>query len=289
MRYDMYNKKGYIVYEYYFENLHRFIEYISNARINTKIFDQRHLSSMKGSYNFTKTESLDEAIRLCATGWDEDFSCLLKLKERIDEKLLDAEQVNQRIKDCVGFAPCVPDFLHGNPINMWNRIYEPKYEIINIYLNIAYPSQTSSSAIYNRGAIILSLIDALEKMGYGVKLTVFELCYCENEAFLAYFNIKDETENLNMKKAYFTLCHPSFLRRVVFRLKEVTPFKERYWHDSYGYVFKRESIMNFLEFNLKKNIVFTTPYEMGIKGNNIYDDLKTVLNNISMSDIIRFA
>lgn len=287
MRFEKYEKKGYTVFEYYFENLHRFIEYITTQRTNTRIFNSRDLSSKNGSFNFTKTSSLDEAIRLCSTGWDENFSLLLDLKEKVDEKFLDVKSINKRIKDCVGFAPSVPDFLHGNPVNMWNRIYEPVYEIINIYVNISYPSGTETSAVYNRGAIILSLVDVLERMGYGVKLTVFEFCYSCDEVILAYFNIKDETENLNLKKSYFALCHPSFLRRLGFRLKEVTPFRDYGWESSYGKVFERSETIKFFNLDLKKNILFTAPYHMGIEGDNLYEDLETVLEKISMCEAIK--
>ncbi|MDO4282753.1 MAG: hypothetical protein Q4D02_03875 [Clostridia bacterium] len=285
MKKQIYEKKGYTVYEYYFENLHRFLEYITTEETNTRVFNPRRLSSMKDSYSFNRTNSLDEAIRLCATGWDEKFSLLLKLKDEVDEKFLHENQLQRRVKDCVGFAPSVPDYLHGNPVNMWNRIYEPNCEIINIYVNIAYSHSTNTSAVYNRGAIILSLVDALERMGYGVNLTVFEYCYERSEAFLAYFNIKDETENLNMKKAYFPLCHPSFLRRLGFRLKEVTPFRYSDWEDSYGMVPDRHEVVRFFDFDLTRNILFSTPKQMGIEGDDIYEDLSTVLSSIKIGDL----
>ena len=289
MRFEEYKKKGYIVFEYYFENLHRFIEYITTKETNTRVFDVRDLASKTGRFDFTKTYSLDEAIRLCSTGWDEDFSTLLELKEKVDEKFLDTKTVNKRIKDCVGFAPSVPDFLHDNPINMWNRVYEPVYDIINIYVNISYPCGTDTSSIYNRGAIILSLVDVFERMGYGVKLTVFEFCRSGDEVILAYFNIKDETENLNLKKSYFALCHPSFLRRLGFRLKEVTPFNDLGWEGSYGKVFERSETIKFFDLDLRKNILFTAPYQMGIKGDNLYENLERVLKEISQCEAIKLA
>lgn len=291
MIYRTYTKNDYLTYEYYFENLHTFIEYISNEKTNTNVFAEDCLSSMRSGEHgrkFTKTSSLDEAIRLCVGGWNEKFDILLRLKNDIDEKILNSKIVCQRVKDFKGYAPSIPDYINGNPINMWNIVYTPNYEVIEMFVNVACSGYTETSAIYNKGAIILSIIDTLEKMGYGVKLTLFEFCTEGSEAFLSYFNIKDETENLNLKKSYFVLCHPSFLRRLGFRLKEVTPFKNRNWEDSYGKV-DIKIFFDFFDFKNKNAIVFPSPNAMNINGENIYDDLKNVLKYTELDDIIKVS
>lgn len=50
----------------------------------------------------------------------------------------------------------------------------------------------------------------------------------------AKFNLKSPGERLNIQKLFFPLCSPSFLRRLVFRLREVTPDITSNWSDSYG-------------------------------------------------------
>lgn len=291
MRKRIYRKKGYKVYEFYFETLQSLIDYITTAHTNTRVFNESCLSSNRDSdtiYSSRKTHSLDEAIRLCIGGWDEKFDSLLELKSNVDKKILKERICSSKIKDYVGFAPSVGDYLQGKPLNMWNRIKVPNYEIINIYVNIAFTCSEEISAIYNRGAIVLSIIDALEKAGYGVRLTLFEFATRYSEACLYYFNIKDETENLNMKKAYFVLCHPSFLRRICFRLKEVTEFEDEGWADDYGFVPDKKTTMDFFNFDEESDVVILSPDSMGIEGNDIYEDLETVLKATNLSKFFKF-
>lgn len=291
MRKRIYQKKGYKVYEFSFETLQSLIDYITTAPTNTRVFNEACLSSNKDNkitYSYRKTHSLDETIRLCIGGWDEKFDSLLELKSNVDKKILKERICSSKIKDYVGFAPSVGDYLQGKPLNMWNRIKVPNYEIINIYVNIAFNYNEEISAIYNRGAIVLSIIDALEKAGYGVRLTLFEFAIDNDEACLYYFNIKDEAENLNIKKAYFVLCHPSFLRRIVFRLKEVTEFEDEVWEDDYGTVPDKETTMYFFDFDEESDVVILSPHNMGIEGNDIYEDLETVLKVTNLSRFFKF-
>ena len=121
--------------------------------------------------------------------------------------------------------------------------------------------------------------DALEKAGYGVRLTLFEFAIDNGEACLYYFNIKDETENLNMKKAYFVIC---------LRLKEVTEFEGEEWAYGYGNVPDKKTTMNFFNFDEKSDVVILSPHNMGIKGNDIYEDLETVLKGTNLTKFFKF-
>ena len=284
---DVYKKDEYSVYEYRFQSLDSFIEYILNGEINQRAFDAKHLSSLEGSYRFTKTKSLDEAIRLCKYGWNEDFDRLLSLKTAVDKKFLDSDTSVKRIKGYVGFAPSVPDYLRNNPKHMWKLHRVPNWNIVQIYVNISCPGFTSTTAIYNRGAIILSIVDALEKAGYAVKLTVFSGSYCDDEVILSYFNIKEESENLNLKKAYFPLCHASFFRRLVFRLREVTPVKRDWDGGGYGSTFRYQELTELLDLNADHSIIFTSPSEMGIEGDNLYEDLESTLKKIKFNQYLK--
>lgn len=277
---NVYRKNEYSVYEYKFQSLDSFIKYILDAKTNEKAFNARDLSSRTGSYEFTKTESLDEAIRLCKYGWNDGFDRLLSMKTTVDKKFLDSDASVKRIKDYIGFAPSVPDYLKNNPKNMWRLHQVPNWNIIQIYVNISCPGFTSTTAIYNRGAIILSIVDALEKAGYAVKLTVFSGSHCGDEVILSYFNIKEESANLNLKRAYFPLCHASFFRRLVFRLREVTPVKRDWDGGGYGKTFLYKELLELMDLDGDHSIVFTSPSEMGIEGDNLYEDLESALKKI---------
>lgn len=277
-----YEEKYAIVHEYRFLCLHDFLKYIQEKEVNQNIFD--HCSSVNGRYDFTKTKFFDDAVRLCQYGWNENLDKLLELKEKIDQSLIKkGQETIKRSKSVMGFAPSMSDIIAGNPLNMWQIQKKPNFDIIRIYASLTYPGYTKSPEIYNRGAILLSLIDILEKIGYGVELISFEISHElsnyrseRNEIILSYFSLKDSSENLNLGKVYFPLCHPSFLRRLVFRLTEVTPVKIERWGSSYGRVYSEEEIREILEIG-ENEILFSTPREMQIEGDNIYDDLESVL------------
>lgn len=80
---------------------------------------------------------------------------------------------------------------------------------------------------------------------------------------------------------HFPLCHPSFLRRLIFRLEEITPVRAS-WEAGYGHVFERDDLIELLDLNKEDAIVFTTPSDMRVKGNNIYEDLESVLKKIHL-------
>ena len=278
-----------VIFEYHFSNLNDFLNYIQEKERNSHVFGER--SSVTGSYRFTKTATFDEAVRFCQYGWTQDFDRLLKLKEKVDQYLIKkGQETIKRSKTVMGFAPSMSDIVTGNPLNMWQIQKQPNFDIIKIYVSLSYPGHTTSSEIYNRGAILLSLVDILEKMGYGVELIPFEICYEEDyvmsrtktrEYLIAYFSLKDSSENLNLGKVYFPLCHPSFVRRLLFALKEVTPFKVLRWEDSYGHVCEPNHIREVIGIS-KDEILFSSPRDMNISGDNVYEDLENILETLQL-------
>ena len=280
-----FRKSGYDVFEYRFDTLYDFTKFIQNAPINTRIFFRT--ASTEEDNIWTGTRNFEEAIDLCQSGWSKDFDKLLKLKRRVDEKLLTPMVQKKQFQDVIGFTPSVPDYLIGNPFNMWNKQNSFNPTFINIYMNISFNSATSRNAIYNRGIIVQSILDVLQSKGYGVRFYVFEASTKNDEFLISYFNLKGEGEKLNLKKTYFPLCHPSFLRRLIFRLQEVTPVTNN-WEDGYG----RPADMSLLQkiINPRPNdIIITQPSEIGINGYDIDDDLESFLMHTQLQEILTKA
>lgn len=288
-----YEYLGNSIFEYNFESLNAFLNYIKTGTINRNVFCDK-LSSETGGYDFTKTSSLEEAIAFCKNGCDYKFDSFLKLKNEVSKNLIKPSEVSVLYKDVVGFLPSVPDFIIGSPLNMLNKKNKNFNNIIDIYFQVAYASHTTTSQIYNRGAITLSIIDALEKSGYAVNLHTFEFSYNPydydvNEYFLAFFKLKDCSQFLNEKIAFFPLCHPSFLRRCVFRLEEITPFKSWRWGDGYGRVIDDIDTINKYIKPKENSIIILTPQALGIKGDNIQEDLSTVLKALKLEKFLKRA
>lgn len=288
-----YEYLGNSIFEYNFESLNAFLNYIKTGTINRNVFSDK-LSSETGGYDFTKTSSLAEAMKLCQNGCDEKFDGFLKLKNEVSKNLIKTSEISVLYKDVTGFIPSVPDYIIGSPLNMWNKTNKNFNNIIDIYFQVSCSSYTTTSQIFNRGAITLSIIDALEKSGYAVNLHTFEFSYNPYEYdvlefFLSFFKLKDCTQFLNEKIAYFPLCHPSFLRRCLFRLTEITPFKSWRWSDGYGRVIDSIDTINKYIKPKENSIIILTPQVLGIKGNNIQEDLSIVLKSLELEKFLKRA
>ena len=276
--YKYYRKNNKNVMEYDFDSITEFLDYIDNAPVSDG-FRGRHLSSEDQDFSFTRTDSLEQAKEFCKYGYHEDFDRLVELKYSLEKYIKMNRTGGKQYNYYVGYAPDVKAYLEGSPLSMLNR-QEPKRKHIDIYYNSAILGNVSSEEIFNRGAVTLCLVEILENMGFSVDLNVFTMSGEDNQIHYAKFNLKKNSERLNIQKLFFPLCHPSFLRRLVFKLREVTPDITRSWTSGYGRTCDDYTIRKIID--LKENdIVICQPSEMGVKGENITDDANAMFNYIN--------
>lgn len=281
-----YLKDGFVVYHYEFDTLQQFLTQIQSRPINQNVFSElRSHATDTRTIKFTGTKDFEEAVDLCQKGWSEDFEKLVSIKKRIDERLLLPSIKPRQVQDIVGYNPSVPDYLIGNPLNMWNKTKKQISDFINIYINIDYSHKTDKNSIFNRGIIVQSLIDALQQKGYSVRFKAFSCSHTYNEILFASFNLKNDGEKLNIKKTYFPLCHPSFIRRLGFLLEETTPFKCKIWQDGYGLPSGFTIFKNIINPG-PNDIIITQPSEMDIRGYDIYDDLESFLMHTNLQEFL---
>lgn len=286
--YRYYKKDDYFVMEYDFNSITEFIDYLDNTPINMDVWGSKSLASEDNNYDFRQTHSLQEAKDLCKFGLHENFDKLIELKFTLEKYIKMSNKKMQQYNFYIGYAPDVKAYLEGNPLSMFNREY-PKRKHIDIYYNSAILGNVSTDKIFNRGAITLCLTEILENMGFSVGLNVFTMSECDNQIHYAKFNLKRTGERLNVQKLFFPLCHPSFLRRLVFRLREETPDITFDWTYGYGATVDDYIIRKII--GLKDNdIVICRPDEMGVKGYDIIEDANSMfayINNFT-SDNIEF-
>ena len=82
------------------------------------------------------------------------------------------------------------------------------------------------------------------------------------------------------------MCGKEFLRRVLVRIMESAPFRHD-WYMSYGRVMTENQIRTVLDIPDDK-IMILSPKEMGILGNDIYEDADAFLSKIKLKEEIRF-
>lgn len=275
--YRYYKKNGYNVMYYRFDSIYEFVEYLTTVPIKKDIFPNP--LSISRNYDFCKTKNFDEAIELIKYGYHEDFDKLMELKLKLEKYIKFSKKRKKQYNFYVGYVPDVKAYLEGSPLSMINRNTDLRKKI-DVYMNSSFYAYTSSKAIFNRGAIVLILIEILESLGFSVDLHLFVMSTMGNEMFFSDFIFKNENERLNPQKLYFPLCHPSWVRRLNFRLKEQTPDITSSWADGYGIPSNLQTMKQIIE--LKNNdIIIPTIEELNIRGNDIIDDTNSLFNYIN--------
>ena len=278
--YKYYKKGDYNIMEYNFDSITEFLEYIENTPINDMIWHKYNAISNSSDYmDFYKTKSFDEAVELCRYGYHENFDRFVELKIVLEKYLKTSYRKNQQYNYYVGYVPDVKAYLEGNPLSMLNR-QNPKRQHIDIYFNAANLSEVTTEQIFNRGAITLSIVEALENMNFSVGLHVFTMSNVKDQIHYVKLNLKRNNEKLNIQKLFFPLCHPSFLRRLIFRLREQTPDITYFWTDGYGITCDDCTIREVIDL-AKNDIVICRPDEMGVHGYNIIDDANSMFDYIN--------
>ncbi len=280
----VYERNGERIIDYRFDTLKSFVDYLKVTPISEK-FEYRILESEKPYKNWVDPIDYNQALQICENGWDKNLEQLLFVKRSIDQKLLFPTKRIRVGKDIVGYAPSVPDFLNGNPINMYNTMRENVYDNIHIYVDLYSDVNATPSQIYNRGILILALIDALQFKGYSVEVGAFSVLYVNNEILKVYFNLKEGIERLNVKRAYFPLCSSAFVRRLLFRLIEVTPLQNN-WALSYGKPVSASTLKRITNFD-KNALVIPNVTDLGINGEKIDDDLKSFISSINLDRFVK--
>ena len=246
----------YTVYSFVFDNISDFINYVRNAEINTTIFPLEKVKEVgsEGSDQtflgggWYQTDNINQAIEFFMDGWHKGFVFFARLNNALDYR-----------GDKLSFLP------------------KDKSKPINILVNLSYNWETTRNAIVNRGVIIQNLVNELERNGYKVNLKTFSLIQYQSELSCIVVKLKGINEQLNPRKAYFAFCNPSFLRRLVFRVMESSDFKYIGWNECYGYPCDSHLIKT--AFSTKKlDIVIPQPWEIGINGEDVFEDWKRFLN-----------
>lgn len=210
MRFDKKNR----VYE--FDSMS---EYISVLK-NTPPKSNTNESSKYGHEKFYGTKTYDEAEELALHGWAE---CAKRLTKEYDMKVnQEVEKYMRTYLAPVGYQAIVPLYLNGCPNNMVNsRIEVKKQKVISIVKSVGFRGDVKIKAIEEESLKTLILIRMLEKKGYRVNLYTLNGFKRSGKFYYVRVKVKGAAERLNISKLAFPLVHPSMLRRLNFRFREI--------------------------------------------------------------------
>ena len=216
-----------------FNSLNEFNSYITDTPLNTA-FQWKPLYSVEGSYNFTQTNSYDEAQELFKNGWNNMANELTK-KLTVKQNQVENAQVQKVIYDIVGFQASVPRYLQGIPTSMVNKkLVTVKQRAITLNKDVSYNCGISTEDIIEASIQTLHLIKKIEAQGIRVNLNLIWGDTAGNTKEVVKVRLKSANERLNISKLAFPLVHPSMLRRLLFRYLEVAPTVTEKYTFAYG-------------------------------------------------------
>lgn len=270
------------VYNIKFRNLTDLYDYLkSNPKVNTKVFTRQ--ASIKNDTLFAG-EPLPQAIEYCIGGYDKGFDNFLSTNAQLKTAAKELTDNRTLVRTIYGGIPQPALVAAGVPDCMLRYERDTTTAVRNIYFNLAYSAQNTTGKIVNRGLATLYLVQALESKGEIVNFKAFELSKNddEDEIINIELNLKKPGDLfLNIEKCYYPIKSKEFLRRVLFRVKESSKVEDYYWGDGYGQALTASEMRTFLGAK-PHDLVISCPEEMGIEGNNIYDDTVALIQTLGI-------
>lgn len=255
-----------LVHSIYFDDLYELVNHIKETPI-ASYWQEESLSSIEGDYSFTKTNSLEEALDLCLSPEIEMNKFYLEGIRNVVDGLKVLSKKRRMEHNFYGGYVSVPRYLNGNPRCMKRVQRVTEKSLIKVYLNCVYSAFTRQDEIMYRGMCVIVLIEWLQQLGYIVEFNFFSASYEEHwimdwnwnekvkEIAFCNINLKKPGELLDIRNTYFPICHPSFLRRIIFAEEERIEFKIKRWVDGYGKVCSDEMLKSLLPIDEKSIVV----------------------------------
>jgi hypothetical protein len=169
--------------------------------------------------DFYGTPNRDVAFKLASLGWAEGRKLLSKARAQMPKSSARVHimewDVGGDYPDPVRAAAGAPDCM----VTKGNSVESPN-QVIRVVVSASTPCSTPPSEYINRGAAILSAIEAAELCGYPIQVEVEETSYTLNQGFSSSIVLKEAGHPCDLDSLAFFLIHPSSLRRVFFALLE---------------------------------------------------------------------
>lgn len=217
---------------------------------NKGFFSNRECSSIEESSSatkFTNTKTYEEAEEMLIKGWN------LKTKElmtKLNQQDTCIATKQKSVYDVVGGQASVPRYLQGVPTNMIRQVrVKTKAKIVNINKNITYSGSVSASDITEKCLDCIKYVNTLEAKG--TKCNVYVVIVSttnsnrrsKGETVAIRVKVKSANERMNIAKLSFSMCHPSMLRRIGFKLIEKSGVTDTRFI-SYGYPLREKGSLN---------------------------------------------
>lgn len=191
-------------------------------------------SRATGDREFTHTRNFGEAMSLARNGWPEGLRDIQRISESIWNVVGQKVSKTTFFYDVCGSVPDVDRFLTGEPENMIQFSEEKTFgrgKVVKLHVNGAASCGVSAKTMFCRGAAVVALIDALEKLGHSCEVWTADAIadvFRGDDSVLQYeVELRGPGSPIDMDRMAFSLAHPSWLRRLCFSAMEQEPDEVR--------------------------------------------------------------
>lgn len=284
--------KGDKLFYYHFPSIYSLTQYIKSHKTNEDVFTNYPLSLKNDPYSIEFFgEPLEDAINHMLSGYNADYREYKELANinTIKYETIPSTSRARTVRSYVGSRVDIDAFASGSPKNMRRLVRDGERKKINVYFSLSYKASDDIQSVINRGIIAIQLMKLFEERGYDINLKAFSLDSVEvgnkREYMFVEVRLKDFEVPLNESKCVGPFIRKEFLRRIIFRLLEVSDVSPN-WRSDYGNPVDDDEIREFL--NLKEgDILFGSPRNLGIKGISIVDDINSTLSSLGLNEDIK--
>lgn len=245
-----------------YNSLHEIIHQIETKPYHKLVEDELQRHSFTGNFSFTETHSLKDALVLAKQGWKKGRDIISKLtKEHEDAfvKLFPKQDFEIQLQASeAGEIVNVDAAIQNLPESMFHfHTDEEKMRKLaagkmqRILISGSLPFYIKADTVFNRGAIVSSMINIMELYGFRTELWICWPIEAYGTFVKYYVRIKRFDGDLDLGLLAFATCHPSMTRRIMFAMLEQETEHDwviwEYVNKNYGTVIdlNEEEILNF--------------------------------------------
>ncbi len=214
-----------------YEHTCRFADWFSfvkQAEMGKSILPDNQRDSRNTDRSDWYGASWEEALYLAKVGWQDGAKKIQLKMDLINTHIPAKRLVNELHMEQAGPGTIDMDRLrmgHPEPWIVWKP--EEKQvdgdKIVRIVFNASASAMVDTDAIFDKGALVVTLIDLLERSGKRVELVWAESSGYSDYGITTIVQLKNASDILDIDKLAYALCHPSALRRLQFSIMEQAP------------------------------------------------------------------
>lgn len=207
-----------------------FGEFVKYANSNPKPIssDKTYDKTWHGPHAHT----LGTACMMATEGWTELRPEVDNLLTEVTERL--ADRLADLYKPAYDFGGAFVDmgrFVEGDPecmVNFQASSDNAVGRVVKVVIAGTASWTIAQEWLMKRGVAVLSLIDTINKLGFGVELwwdnTVRGRGETKFTSFTTAVKLHDSSDTLDINSVMFALAHPSMLRRLTFSVQEQSKY-----------------------------------------------------------------